>query len=49
LSFSWGVAFTEHGLHHEARNMMIKSQEQGYQLGQWIDDKKATEFIAKIA
>ena len=30
MSFSWGVAFTEHGLHHEVRNMMIKSQEQGY-------------------
>ena len=29
--------------------MMIKAREQGYQLGQWTDDKKAAEFIAKIA
>ena len=46
---TYGTTFTEHGSHHEVVAMMIKAREQGRQLGQWTDDKKVAEFIAKIA
>ena len=46
---TYGNAFSEHGSHHQIKDLMIKAKANKQQFGQWINDQQAADFIAEIA
>ncbi|MCG7410891.1 hypothetical protein MH117_26260 [Paenibacillus sp. ACRRX] len=46
---TYGHAFSEHGVKKKPNQLIDRAKGKGHQIGQWLDEKSAADFLAGVA